>query len=85
MTFRVSQAASLLGVCIKTIHRWNQAQKLDCFRTPGGHRRMRLKEIQRLQGLLKISKKPLQTAIYARVSSHEQKKKGDLTRQIAQL
>ena len=73
MNFRVSQAASMLGVCIKTIHRWNRSHKLNCYRTPGGHRRIPLKEIQRLQGKLKLPEKPLQTAIYARVSSHDQK------------
>jgi len=76
--FRVSQAATALGVCIKTLHRWDKLGSLECFRTSGGHRRIPVSEIRRLsnQKTQNIDKK--HTAIYSRVSSHEQKKKGDL-------
>jgi len=36
---RISEAANELGVCVKTIRRWNLAGLIDCFRTIGGHRR----------------------------------------------
>ncbi|WP_018664491.1 recombinase family protein, partial [Heyndrickxia acidiproducens] len=39
-------------------------------------------ELDRLLGNKKTSKKHKVLAIYARVSSHEQKKKGDLERQV---
>ncbi len=87
--FSVSQTALRLGVCVKTIHRWDKASKLHCFRTVGGHRRIPLSEINRLLGLMHRdlietpSKK--RCAIYARVSSHRQKTAGDLDRQLKTL
>ncbi|MHA2331340.1 MAG: IS607 family transposase, partial [Candidatus Hodarchaeales archaeon] len=79
---RISEAARYLSVCTKTIRRWDAAGKLSCFRTPGGHRRIAIMEIQRLLGKNMPESLVKKTAIYSRVSSHEQKKKGDLARQI---
>lgn len=82
----------MLGVCRTTIRRWDAAGHIQCYRTPGGHRRISLIEIERI--LTEAIKEDLKgtdgpetlagtkTAIYARVSSHDQKKKGDLNRQI---
>lgn len=81
-SYRVSHAARLLGVCITTIHRWDANSKIQCYRTPGGHRRIPISEIRRIHGYMPISEAGRRTAIYARVSSHDQKKKGDLQRQI---
>ena len=79
---RISEAANLLGVSTKTIRRWDSAGKVHCFRTLGNHRRFTLVEIIRIKtGQEKVEKEE-KTAIYARVSSHDQKKKGDLQRQI---
>ncbi|MGY5880531.1 MAG: helix-turn-helix domain-containing protein [Candidatus Thorarchaeota archaeon] len=84
--YSVSQAALRLGVCIKTLHRWDKAGKLSCSRTVGGHRRISLSEIKRLLGqihrdlIIQPTKK--RCAIYARVSSHRQKRDGDLDRQL---
>ncbi|MHA1881819.1 MAG: MerR family transcriptional regulator [Candidatus Thorarchaeota archaeon] len=50
--YSVSQAALKLGVCINTIHRWDKASNLLCFRTVGGHRRIPLSEINRLLSLM---------------------------------
>jgi len=83
--YRVSEAAALLGVCAKTVRRWDASGKLDCRRTLGGHRWISVLEIKRVitgadpKANEKVCGK---TAIYCRVSSHEQKKKGDLDRQI---
>ena len=81
---RIGIAPQRLGVCVKTLRRWEKAGKLHCRRTVGGHRRIALIEIRRLQGKQALQKRGInpQTAIYARVSSHEQKKKGDLARQV---
>ena len=79
---RVSQAANLLGVCVKTIHRWDLKKKIQCYRTPRGHRRVAVTEIHRLQNKTLIHESVKGIAIYGRVSSHDQKKKGDLQRQI---
>ncbi|NHI84121.1 MAG: IS607 family transposase [Candidatus Thorarchaeota archaeon] len=87
--YSVSQAALRLGVCVRTIHRWDKTGKLRCFRTVGGHRRIPLAEVNRLLGLMhrdliqQPSKK--RCAIYARVSSHRQKTAGDLDRQLKLL
>ncbi len=85
--FSVSKTALRLGVCIRTIHRWDKFGKLHCFRTVGNHRRIPLSEINRILGLLhrELINDPSQKkkcAIYARVSSHRQKKDGDLDRQL---
>jgi putative resolvase len=86
--YRISEAATLLGVCAKTIRRWDHAGQITCQRTAGGHRRISLLEITRLTSGDRAPQSPPPlsspgaTAIYGRVSSHEQKVKGDLTRQI---
>jgi len=83
--YRISEAALLLGICTKTIRCWDGAGKIECKRTAGGHRRISLTEIERLLNHA-YNTQPTQedsaVAIYCRVSSHDQKKKGDLDRQI---
>ncbi|MCF2138050.1 MAG: IS607 family transposase [Candidatus Thorarchaeota archaeon] len=49
--FSVSEAASRLGVCPKTIRRWHNSGRLHCHRTLGGHRRITAAELQRLLAL----------------------------------
>ncbi|MFX1295543.1 MAG: helix-turn-helix domain-containing protein, partial [Promethearchaeota archaeon] len=81
-------AAFLLGVCPKTIRRWDAARKITCYRILGGHRRISLGEIERLlnhRSAFPAPSAPSQIAIYCRVSSHDQKKNGDLARQITIL
>ncbi|MBY9006613.1 MAG: recombinase family protein [Candidatus Lokiarchaeota archaeon] len=83
----------MLGVCIKTLRRWEKKRKITCVRTLGGHRRFPVQEIKRL--ILKSSYKQeishphssfkSTCAIYGRVSSHKQSKRGDLERQVEQL
>ncbi|MBY9005221.1 MAG: IS607 family transposase [Candidatus Lokiarchaeota archaeon] len=83
----------MLGVCIKTLRRWEKKRKITCVRTLGGHRRFPVLEIKRL--ILKNSYKqeishPHSSfkntcVIYERVSSHKQSKRGDLERQVEQL
>lgn len=87
MYFTVSQAAFLLGVCPTTIRRWDRDGKIRCMRTPGGHRRIDEVEIRRIitGKRRRYEKKKRGVAIYSRVSSHDQKKKGDLKRQEARL
>ncbi|MFX1298258.1 MAG: IS607 family transposase, partial [Promethearchaeota archaeon] len=84
--YRIGEAAVLLGVCCKTIRRWGAAGKLTCHRTLGGHRRISLLEIERVlnrQPPSSPAPAPGHVAVYCRVSSYDQKKKGDLARQIA--
>jgi len=85
----IAQAAQFLGVDKVTLRYWDKAGKLVPQRTAGGHRRYLLSDIKKLQGIpedkvdnIGLSNK---VAIYSRVSSHEQKQKGDLDRQKGRL
>jgi excisionase family DNA binding protein len=71
------EAADLLGVTVKTLHRWEADGKIKSTRTVGGHRRY---DIADLIG----NKTGSQLTVgYARVSSHDQK--DDLNRQVLVL
>ena len=89
--YSIGIAAAILGVCVKTLRRWDKSKKITCFRTIGGHRRFSMKEINRiLKSKTKKNKNHQEEttkncAIYARVSSHKQRKRGDLNRQIELL
>ncbi|MHA1798564.1 MAG: MerR family DNA-binding transcriptional regulator [Candidatus Helarchaeota archaeon] len=37
--YRISEAARALGVCTKTIRRWDASGKITCSRSAGNHRR----------------------------------------------
>jgi putative resolvase len=71
------EAATLLGVTVRTLHRWELDGKIKSTRTAGGHRRYDITDL--------ISNKSGSqlTVGYARVSSHDQK--DDLTRQVLVL
>ncbi|MGY5852863.1 MAG: IS607 family transposase [Candidatus Thorarchaeota archaeon] len=87
--FSVSQAARRLGVCSKTIRRWDSQGFIHCHRTPGNHRRIPLAEVNRLLGVFhrEVLEHPTKKryAVYARVSGHRQKTDGDLDRQLKLL
>ena len=73
MYYSVSDAGLLLGVCRTTIRRWDKKALIKCIRTPGGHRRIHISEIQRIiEGKKRrYSKKKRGVVTYARVSSHD--------------
>lgn len=77
----IGETAELLGVGISTLRHWDETGQLVAVRTPGGHRRYRLSSVERFQGLEVSDENEDITAAYVRVSSHDQKKKGDLDRQ----
>ena len=81
----VSNAASQLGVTKKTLQVWDREGKLTALRTVGGHRRYRQSDIEKLQGLEPEGSNLGSVCIYCRVSSQDQKQKGDLDRQKARL
>jgi predicted site-specific integrase-resolvase len=89
--YSIGIAATLLGVCVKTLRRWDKSVKIACFRTVGGHRRFSIKEINRILSRKERNDRSGQKgsektcAIYCRVSSHKQSKRGDLDRQIELL
>jgi putative resolvase len=86
---RISEAASFLGVSKGTLRRWDQLHILTPVRTPGKHRRYSLHQLRHFftpftEESHKISNET-HTLCYARVSSHKQKQKGDLLRQMNTL
>lgn len=82
----IAKTAELLGVGISTLRAWDDSGALKAERTKGGHRRYRIEDIERLQGIVSEDAPPNDcAAIYARVSSHDQKQKGDLERQKLRL
>ena len=45
---RISEAARILGVCIKTLQNWDQQGKLKPLRSPGKHRFYRTAVLEEL-------------------------------------
>jgi excisionase family DNA binding protein len=81
MKVSIGKLAKELGVSKDTLRRWEAAGKISCERTPRGHRRYNLHQVDgRFPRKICPEK---QTVAYARVSSHDQKE--DLKRQIELL
>lgn len=87
--YRVNEVAKMLGVTTKTIRNYDKEGKLRTIRTEGNHRMILREDMIALlqsKGLIMDDKKyQKRDVIYARVSSHEQKKNGDLDRQVLSL
>lgn len=83
--FTLNEAARLLGISPSTIRLWERKGRIRCARTAGGQRRVPESEIRRLRGEDAVPPRPRVMVLYARVSSHDQKAKGDLDRQVKRL
>lgn len=84
----IKETAEYLNVSQDTLRKWDRSGKLKSLKTAGGHRRYDVSTLNEFIGLGKGKEKPKQPevcATYARVSSHEQKQKGDLDRQSQRL
>lgn len=84
----IKEAAEILGVSDETLRIWERAGKLTPSYTEGGHRRYQRPDIEKLAGIYVEPDKEQSSnkvAIYCRVSSHEQKAKGDLERQVGRM
>jgi len=87
----IKEVSELLNVSVNSLRIWDKTGAFPALRTPGGVRRYRLSDVLRFQGITTEPDEPMQphgpavVAVYARVSSHEQKQKGDLARQAARL
>jgi excisionase family DNA binding protein len=82
----LGKASEILGVHKATLRSWDDRGIVEAVRTPGGHRRYRASDIDAL--LRRESDTTLdqtRAVIYGRVSSHDQKKKGDLERQVGRV
>lgn len=83
----IKQAAEYLNVSQDCLRKWDKDGKLKPLKTSGRHRRYSKDMLDEYLGL-KIDKKiekEIVCATYARVSSNEQKQKGDLDRQSQRL
>ena len=84
----ISEVSELTGVTIKTLKIWDNEGKLKAkFKTPGGHRRYDIDDIEKFIGN-SITENPntLQNAfIYCRVSTKKQQESGNLIRQKERL
>ena len=82
----IGEVATKLNATQVSLRAWDRQGKLVPVRTPGGHRRYRGEDVDAFMGIISEVKNPTKSvAIYARVSSHEQKAKGDLERQKNRL
>ena len=80
-----SEAAAELGISIRTLYRWEEAEKLHTVRTVGNQRRIAIEEISRLRRLGKGQSGAERCILYARVSSVRQEQDGNLVRQMERL
>lgn len=83
----IAQAAEYLSVSIDTLRLWDKSGKLKPLKTPGGHRRYDKSTLNDFIGYKEIIEEQpkIVCVTYARVSSNEQKQKGDLDRQSQRL
>ena len=77
----LSAASKLLGVTVRSLRKWSDEGKLKTIRTEGGHRRVAVSEIHRLQGTQQ--KERTITLAYARCSTHKQEE--NLERQVGRV
>lgn len=87
MLVSIGKAAQVLGVCIKTLRRWEAKNIIIPYRTSRNHRRYDLDALFSFLETLEYHPKPIHStntaAIYARVSSAKQK--NDLATQAQYL
>ena len=80
--YSIGVASQLLGVCVKTLRRWDVEGKIRCVRTLGGHRCFPVQEVREVsergdgKDITKQNKiiPNAKCAVYGRVSSHKQSK-----------
>lgn len=83
----LEEASETLGVHPDTLRRWDNSGKFHSIKTKGGHRRYKKSQIDEfLQNeAQETNQNKNVVAVYCRVSSHDQKEKGDLDRQKSRL
>jgi len=80
----LSEACKRLGIHPNTLRKWDGQGRIKVVRTVGGRRRIPESEVERLMGIVRpdASRRAI---VYCRVSSHDQKQKGDLEGQKESL
>lgn len=82
----LNQVAESLSVTRKTLRLWDKNGTLKAVRTKGGHRRYKESDVKAMMGDNTPSESSADVVcVYCRVSSAEQKQKGDLDRQKGRL
>ena len=82
----IRKAAEYLDVTEDCLRKWDKDGKLKPFKTAGGHRRYKQEDLDKMVGIEETTdEQVISCATYARVSSNEQKQKGDLDRQSQRL
>lgn len=83
----IKEVASILNVTKQTLRNWDKGARLTPIKTVGGHRRYKESDIKKFLNEVEaeVPKNQQRVATYSRVSSHEQKQKGDLERQHNRL
>lgn len=79
----VGKVSRILGVTVRTLHRWEEAKKIFPIRLPSGQRRYRKSDVEAI--LRSFPVRTTRVAIYARVSSNKQIESGNLERQKERL
>ena len=46
---KITEAAKVMGVSVSSLRRWEKEGKISSVRTPGGHRRYRISDIEKFQ------------------------------------
>jgi predicted site-specific integrase-resolvase len=80
----IGKAAKYLGVSINTLRVWEKKKILVPERTPTGHRRYKISQVESFEGK-KYSRIQSTLFLYARVSTQKQADAGNLDRQIGRL
>jgi len=82
----LKQTSEYLNVSKETLRRWGKSGVLIPITTTGGHRRYQQEQLDEYIGITKSVVETSDLVVtYSRVSSHEQKQKGDLDRQSQRL
>jgi putative resolvase len=81
----IKETSEYLNVSQDTLRKWDRSGKLTPVKTIGGHRRYQKEKLDELIGIINDEEITDSIATYARVSSHDQKQKGDLDRQSQRL
>jgi putative resolvase len=81
----IKEASEYLNISQETLRNWDKSGKLPPIKTVGGHRRYQKETLDELIGIINTDEVSDVVATYSRVSSHEQKQKGDLDRQSQRI
>lgn len=79
----LEETSNILNISKNSLRKLSK-EKLPVIKTEGGHRRYKESDVKSYLGI-DTEEKENKVVVYARVSSHEQKSKGDLNRQKSRL